>query len=303
MNTRSIILLIVFLFCSSLEGKAQEYEFRFYIGANYYQGDLSPSNGKFSFSPGRLGLATMLGTKLSNVFRLNAKFMIGQIGGADADANLDNRKIRNLSFDSPLYEFGVNVEISLNSFIKKLDKYGIDIYYTTGINLFKFSPKAKLLSAGKYELIDLQPLGTEGQGLPGYDEKYALTQFNIPFGVGFKFQLFDNVELGFEFAPRLTFTDHLDDVSGSYIGYDELIEANRPLTAVLANRTGEYLGTGPVNVDPGTLRGDPTGNDWYFFGSTFLSYNFGKGFVSKKLINVEDLDSTETESEEKQDKG
>ena len=301
MKIRIIILLIVFVFCSTLDVKAQEYEFRFYIGANYYQGDLSPNKGKFSFSPGRLGLATMLGTKLSNVFRLNIKFMIGQIGGADADANLDNRKIRNLSFDSPIYEFGINLELSLNSFIKKLDKYGIDIYYTTGINLFNFSPKTTLLTAGKYELIDLQPLGTEGQGLPGYDEKYALTQFNIPFGVGFKFQLFDNVELGFEFVPRLTFTDYLDDVSGQYVSYDELIEANRPLTAVLANRTGEYLGTGPLNVNSGTLRGDSTGNDWYFFGSTYISYNFGKGYVSKKLINVDNLDSTESEIEESQE--
>lgn len=301
MNIRCIILLILFTICNNFEAKAQEYEFRLYVGANYYQGDLSPHNGRFSFSPGRLGLATMLGTRLSNAFRLNAKFMVGQIGGADSDAALDNRKVRNLSFDSPLYEFGINVEISLNAIVKKLDKYGIDIYYTTGVNLFNFSPKAKLLRGGKYELIDLQPLGTEGQGLPGYDDKYALTQINIPFGVGFKFQLFDNIELGFEFVPRLTFTDHLDDVSGYYVSYDDLIAADRPLTAVLANRSGEYLGTGPVMIETETLRGDPNANDWYFFSSAYLSYNFGKGYVAKKLINLNDLDSTGADTEEEQD--
>lgn len=276
---------------------SQEYEFRFYVGANYYQGDLSPRKGIFSFSPGRMALASMLGTKVSNVFRCNVKLMIGQIGGDDADAQLINRKVRNLSFDSPLYEIGLNTEVNLNHFLKKLDKYGIDIYYTTGINVFRFSPKTKLQGAdGKFELVDLQPLGTEGQGLPGYGDKYKLVQLNIPFGVGFKFQLFDNIDLGFEFVPRWTFTDFLDDVSGDYVRYEELIAANRPLTAQLANRTGEYLGSGPVSVATGTPRGDATNNDWYFFGSVYFSYNFGKGFVAKKLIKVDELDASDSDT-------
>ena len=299
MNTRISILILIFSVCIVKSINAQEYEFRFYVGANYYQGDLSPLNNRSSFSPGRLGLATMIGTNLNNTFRVNLKFMIGQIGGEDADAPSDDRKRRNLSFDSPLYEIGINTEVSFNSLIKKLDKYGIDIYYTTGVNVFKFSPKTSFrLPSGKYELIDLQPLGTEGQGLAGYKDKYSLTQINIPMGIGIKFQLFDNVELGFEFVPRLTFTDYLDDVSDAYVSYNDLIAANRPLAAQLANRTGEYLGTGPVNVPTGSQRGNPNDNDWYFFGSTFISYNFGKGFVAKKLINVNKLDaSDETEND------
>lgn len=298
MNTRTIILSLVFIVFNGINSHAQEYEFRFYVGANYYQGDLSPRSSKWSFSPGRLGLATMFGTKVNNTFRINFKAMVGQIGGGDEDSKLLSRKKRNLSFDSPIYELGINTEISFNSFLKKLDKYGINIYYTTGVNVFRFSPKAKLRSSsGQFELIDLQPLGTEGQGLPGYEEKYSLTQINIPFGIGFKFQLFDNVELGFEFVPRITFSDYLDDVSGTYVSYDELMEANRPLAAVLANRTGEYLGTGPVKVATGTLRGNPDDNDWYFFASTYFAYNFGKGYVAKKFIKMDELDATETENE------
>ena len=189
----------------------------------------------------------------------------------------------------------MNTEISFNHFLKKLDKYGIDIYYTTGINIFKFAPQTTLLSpSGQFELIDLQPLGTEGQGLPGFEDKYSLTQINIPFGIGFKFQLFDNIELGFEFVPRYTFTDYLDDVSRDYVNYDELMAANRPLAARLANRTGEYLGTGPIKVETGTPRGDPEGNDWYFFGAAYVAYNFGKGYVAKKLIKKNPLDTSET---------
>ena len=224
--------------------------------------------------------------------------MTGQIGGDDSDSDLENRRIRNLSFDSPLYELGLNTEISFNSFLKGLDKYGINIYYTTGINIFKFSPKTSYRDAsGKFVLVDLQPLGTEGQGLPGYPERYSLTEFNIPFGLGFKFQLFDNIEIGFEFVPRWTFTDYLDDVSGDYVNINEFIQADRPLTAQLANRTGEYFGSSPADIPTGTMRGNPNDNDWYFFGSTFVSYNFGKGYVSKKFINTNELDATETEEE------
>ena len=295
MKTRTIILIIMLSIGTLAIGISQEHEFRLYMGANYYQGDLSPTNNRFSFSPGRLGLAAMAGTKLSNAFRLNLKLMIGQIGGDDANADIDSRKIRNLSFDSPIYELGLNTEISFNYFLKGLDKYGINIYYTTGVNIFKFSPKATLQSSsGKFELIDLQPLGTEGQGLPGYPDKYSLIQVNIPFGIGFKFQLFDNIEMGFEFVPRSTFTDYLDDVSGTYVSYQELIDNNRPLAAQLANRTGEYLGTEPVMVETGTLRGDPSGNDWYLFTAGYISYNFGKGYVAKKLIQLKEVEEDES---------
>jgi len=287
-----IWLFLIFLYSAKVH--AQEYEVRFYVGANYYQGDLSPNNNRFSFSPGRLGLAAMFGTKLNDLLRANIKLMAGQIGGDDRAANIDSRRLRNLRFDSPIYEAGLNLEVNFNHFLKGLDKYGINIYYTTGINVFNFSPKTSLRqSTGEFELVDLQPLGTEGQGLPGYPDRYALTQINIPFGGGLKFQLFENIEFGFELVPRLTFTDYLDDVSGTYVSFQELIAADRPIAARLANRTGEFLGTGPVNVETGTMRGDPTANDWYFFAGAYLSYNFGKGYVVKKLIILDELDATE----------
>ncbi|MDF1698770.1 MAG: DUF6089 family protein [Saprospiraceae bacterium] len=290
MRTQRIIIIIVLIICGLSATWSQEYEVRFYLGANYYQGDLSPRAAKFSFSPGRLGWAVMAGTKVSEVFKLNLKFMTGQIGGDDSDANNDSRRVRNLSFDSPIYEFGVNTEININHFLPFLNKYGINIYYTTGINYFNFSPKTALLnSSGDFILVDLQPIGTEGQGLTGYKDRYALNQINIPFGFGMKFQLFENIEIGFELVPRMTFTDYLDDVSGVYLDKGIFLDNNRILAAQLSNRTGEYLGTDPIDYPEGTLRGNPEDNDWYFFGAAFISYNFGKGYVPKKLIKSEDV--------------
>lgn len=270
--------MIIYLLASfSLD--AQEYEFRFYLGANYYQGDLAPSTNKFSFSQGQIAWSAMVGTKLNEVFKVNAKFMTGKLLGRDSDSQSLDRKKRNLSFQSPLYEFGINTEININHFLKGLDKYGVKVYYTTGINLFHFSPKTfKRNEFGDVEIIDLQPLGTEGQGLPGFNDRYSLTQINIPFGLGFRFHLFDNIEMGIELVPRITFTDYIDDVSDSYVSYDDLMAANRPIAAMMANRTGEYLGTNVVSVPTGATRGNPDDNDWYFFSGVYLSYNWGAGY-------------------------
>ena len=297
------ITILTFYLLASFSLDAQEYEFRFYLGANYYQGDLAPSNNKFSFSQGQLAWSTLAGVKLNDVFKVNAKFMTGKLLGRDSDSENLGRKKRNLSFQSPLYEFGINTEVNINHFLKGLDKYGVKVYYTTGINLFKFNPKAFTRDEfGEVEIIDLQPLGTEGQGLSGFDDRYKLIQFNIPFGIGFRFHLFDNIEMGIELVPRITFTDYIDDVSGAYVSYDDLMAANRPIAAKVANRIGEYLGTDVVNLPTGTARGNPDDNDWYFFSGVYLSYNWGVGYKPLKF-NTKPLEEDASEPQESEAQG
>ena len=118
---------------------------------------------------------------------------------------------------------------------------------------------------------------TEGQGLYQYPKRknYSLAQINIPFGLNLNFKLNYNVQFGLEIAPRWTFTDYLDDVSTSYINYNELKEIQGELPAILANRTGEFLGSDPVIVPTGTMRGDPEDNDWYLFTGIYIAYIIG----------------------------
>lgn len=278
------ITILTFCLLASFSLDAQEFEFRFYLGANYYQGDLAPSTNSYSFSQGQLAWSTLAGVKLNDIFKVNAKLMTGKLLGRDSDSNLVDKKRRNLSFESPLYELGVNTEININHFIKALNKYGVKLYFTMGINVFRFNPKTfKINEFGDVGIIDLQPLGTEGQGLPGFDDKYSLTQINIPFGFGVRFHLFDNIEMGFELAPRITFTDYIDDVSNTYVSYDELMAANRPIAAMVANRMGEYLGTDAVSLPTGATRGSSENDDWYFFSGIYLSYNWGVGYKPLKF--------------------
>lgn len=304
---KSTILILGFCVSYFFSCSAQEYEIRAYMGANYYQGDLSPRKSKFSFSPGKLSWAAMFGLKISDVFKLNMKYTTGQLVGQDSDSDVDGRTKRNLSFASPLHEISINTEINLNKYLKGLDKYGIRMYYTTGIGLFHFNPKAfKRNQFGNLEIVDLQPLGTEGQGLPGYGDRYSLTQVNIPFGLGLKFHLVENFEIGIEVVPRWTFTDYIDDVSGAYVSFTELVNADRPIAAMMANRTGEYLGTEPIITSQGAMRGDPNNNDWYFFSGIYVAYNFGADykkpvfeFKKDDELESEDAPSEDIKSEEK----
>ena len=272
----------------------QVYEFRSYVGQNFYQGDLAPSTRSLSFGEGKLAWGLSAGLKLNDAFSINTKFVLGQLVGDDADSPVSGRRERNLSFASPLYEIGFNTEFYFNSVFPSLNKYGIKFYYTTGLNVFQFNPTAFLLdNFGEFQTIELQPLGTEGQGLPGFDEPYSLTQINIPFGVGLKFHLFGRFELGIEIAPRWTFTDYIDDVSTEYLPYEVFIENGKPLAAQLSNRSGDFFGTGPVlGSESGIRRGNSENNDWYLFASIYVAYNIGPSYEPLPLGPVKSIDET-----------
>ena len=144
-------------------------------------------------------------------------------------------------------------------------------YVFVGIAGSKFNPKARYL--GNWEA--LQPLGTEGQGMAGFDAPYKRFALAIPFGLGVKYALTDRINLGLELGARPTFTDYLDDVSGDYVTYPDLRDGNGTRAAALGNRTGELTENGePVIVETGLQRGDEAKKDWYFILGVTATYNF-----------------------------
>ncbi|MBK6498397.1 MAG: hypothetical protein IPG00_09620 [Saprospiraceae bacterium] len=107
------------------------------------------------------------------------------------------------------------------------------------------------------------------------------------------------LSFGMEVSPRKAYTDYLDDVSGTYVNYNEMVAAGNPLGAALANRTGEYLNTGPVLLPTGTGRGRPDKQDWYTHFGLYFKYRLGKGkFVP--VFNLPDDSMPKEELEQKQ---
>jgi hypothetical protein len=138
-----------------------------------------------------------------------------------------------------------------------------------GGSVFRFNPEREF--DGNY--IELQPLGTEAQGAPGYDEPYSLTNFALLFGGGLKFIIKERFTIGLEIGGRKTFTDYLDDVSGKQVNFLDVLENNGSLAAQLSN---PKPGLPPEGENSLYTRGGEF-EDWYFMGGLSFSFAFGGG--------------------------
>ena len=174
---------------------------------------------------------------------------------------------RNLSFRSSIQEVALIAELHPVFFRKftygkKLPR--LSPYVLGGIGFFKFNPQAKLND----ELIDLQPLSTEGQGFKEYPDRkpYKLTQLVCPVGIGVKYKVSPLLNVSLECTSRILFTDYLDDVSTFYIDpniYNQYFTGTQLANALLLNdRQKELNPTHNTNI--GYERGNPKNNDSYF---------------------------------------
>ena len=141
--------------------------------------------------------------------------------------------------------------------------YPFTPFIFAGVSLFRFNPQAE---ASNGEWVALQPLGTEGQGTTAFQDrkKYALTQFSIPMGGGFKIAINKTFNIILEYGIRKTFTDYLDDVSSTYTG-GNLIDMS-PLAVEMSDKSLN----GPQAKD--FQRGNTKNNDWYTFTGITLSF-------------------------------
>ena len=251
--------ILLFFLCSPFILFSQGFEVGLMAGVSSYQGDLGPSNlkitpGKFHAAFGAFGRYN-----INDFFAARLSINYGTISGDDAK---EGRK-RNLSFRSDLLEFTVTGEWNILGY----QPYGLakvfSPYIYAGIGFFHFNPRTQY----EGEWVELQPLGTEGQSMPGFEGKYGLVELAIPFGLGVKYAINDKWNVGLEFGWRKTFSDYLDDVSGDYVDNEQLIAGNGELAAALANRSGEP-------IPGGTQRGNDARSDWYMVGGITISYNF-----------------------------
>ncbi len=253
---------------------AQSYEAGLMFGGSAYQGDLSPEAVNLSTGKIHPSLGLFFRYNINKYFSAKANFTYGMISGDDAESKDPGRASRNLSFQSNLLEFGISGEFNLFGYEPQGLQRRYSPYLFGGIAVFHYNPETNYNG----ELIELQPLGTEGQGMDGFSAPYKLTQISIPMGVGMKYAINERLNIGAEIGFRKTFTDYLDDVSGTYVAYNELLQGNGQLAADLSDRRGELINDGsddPVIVETGTqIRGNPGETDWYAIAGFTVSYTF-----------------------------
>jgi Domain of unknown function (DUF6089) len=255
-NVISTCYLLFFTVCMT---QAQSLDFGFFMGLSGYMGDLQTSHlerKEFNLSGGFIGKY-----RINEFVDARVTFTKGELSGKDRGRNEN----RNLSFKSKIKELNLIAEFHPLSFIDG-DRPVFSPYVFGGIAAFHHNPKA----AYNNQWYDLQPLSTEGQS------PYGLYQMAIPGGAGAIVYLTEAISIGFEAGLRKTFTDYLDDVSGTYSDVDALRETN-PVAAALAYRIPEYLEVDPLDLpNPmGGVRGNPKRKDAYFFTGLTLMINIG----------------------------
>ena len=275
--------LFFLVFVCILPASAQFLELGGNLGISNYRGDLSNNSVSMYLRETKGSFGLFASYHFNDLFALRLGAQYAGIAGSDANAPGEEIGSRNLSFRSMLIEGSFVGEFYIPGFQPYNLGKPLSPYIFAGIAGAYFNPRTEF----EGETVSLQALGTEGQGMPGFDARYSRVAFSIPFGLGVKFAVTDLFNVGLELGLRRSFSDYLDDVSGNYVAYEQLLAGNGPLAAALGNRTGEYLGKEPVSVPTGTPRGDQARSDWYYLLGVTLSWNLmDNGLVGSRGRNT-----------------
>lgn len=265
---------ILFLFYSLffLTGtRAQRAELSFLGGFSNYVGDLQQN--VVSLPDAGLAMGLIYKHPLSEKFWLRTGISGSKLSAWDGH-NEEDLRLRNLSFQSQVTDGYVALEYRLFS----EGAATIIPYIFAGAGMFHFNPYVNYGDKG--QKVYLQPLGTEGQGLPEYPERkmYKLNQAIIPLGGGLLWHANEKWTLGVEFRNNFAFTDYLDDVSSNYALEAPLLRDRGQLAVDLAWRRDEIDNSQyPANE---RRRGNPNNNDWYYYLGINIGYKLpGTGRV------------------------
>jgi hypothetical protein len=262
-----ITLLILTFFLSFQNAKSQSLEFGFLGGISIYNGDLSPQDYVKYLEDLRPAGGIFLRGTVHPKLAIRGSFIIGALGADDVGRV---NEARGLNFKSPLIELGVVGEIHPFRNARNMRSRYISPYLFGGVAAFFFNPKTDYQG----ETIELQPLGTEGQGLPNAPDKYSRVQFSIPIGVGLHFQVNDRLSIGAELGARKLFTDYLDDVGSREVNYGILVSNNGTTAGELSIRNPDRRPTEPTNAT--YTRGKDL-LDWYYVGGVTLAFKINTG--------------------------
>lgn len=244
---------------------AQVNELGLTVGPVYYIGDLNP----YRHYPKDTKLAggIVFRHNLTDRYALRLQGLYGTLQAYDSNADDPLRRQRNLHFRAPLFEGAMLLEINYFKY-RTRGKGGMrwTPFVFAGLGYFRASPRAQLDDTW----YELQQLGTEGQGTTGGGKIYAVDNLCLPFGAGLKFNL-GRVDLQLEWGMRRTWTDYIDDVSGTYYNNDLLRFENGPLAAALADRSGLEQSV-PGFSNTGRARGDKNLRDWYVYSGLTITY-------------------------------
>ena len=265
----ALILLIGFRASAQEEAIVQEGEFGFSVGAAQYFGDLNPNP---RFNTPNLAAGAFFKKNFGGYVALRVAASYAFLAYSDR-LNTYNEFMyrRNLSFNTNIWEGAIQGDFNFFKYIPGSNFHRFTPYITFGIGIFDYNPYTYYQG----QKIYLRPLGTEGQGSSAYPDRkpYGSMAVCFPLGVGVKYSLSREVNIGFEVLYRFTTTDYIDDVSKTYApnAQPQTLPNGQPtLWYALEDRSYE---TGePIGIQ-GRQRGYSNQKDSYLTAQFSVSFN------------------------------
>lgn len=240
------------------------------FGSSTYMGDLQEDQLMATTPNAGLSYEYLLNRRWS----LRADGLVYRLSASDANASDPGRYERNLSFFSTNYELSTSLMLYL--FRQPPAAYSQrrpwNMYALLGFGATYYNPKT-VYEGKTYQLREYR---TEGVA-------YGKFSPVIPAGLGLSAKISERFDLALEATYRLTFTDYLDDVSGSYLAAHEY---SSELAAALGDRR---LNQGVEPSSPTLKRGNPALKDGYALYNLRVIYYLNIMYYSgkdkrKKLI-------------------
>lgn len=268
--------VIIFCFAVS-QGFAQSKKFErskdigLLVGSSYYIGEVNPyKHFGTRLNPGG-GISFR--NNWDRRWGIRGSLLYHSIEAWDEDSDDPWIRNRNLHFKNQIVEGSLQFELNFFPYQLGNKSYPMTPYLFAGVSYFNMRPQANY-NGTWYEL---QPLGTEGQGTIYGGDKYKTSLMSVPFGVGFKTNIWAIFGFSLEWGVRKTWTDYFDDISGKYVSPELLEDESGTLAARLSDTSLQREIADPDgNHNGGLQRGDPGRKDYYFFFMGSLNIRIDK---------------------------
>tara|TARA_B100000902_G_scaffold399728_1_gene472122 strand:- start:2721 stop:3545 length:825 start_codon:yes stop_codon:yes gene_type:complete len=254
--SKHIILILFFIFTNI---KGQTNEVGLFLGGSLFHGDIGYKNAEYALLNTRPVLGLSYKRNFNYHFGISLIFHRGQLYANNRETFDPFTIEQNLHFKSKITEIGLITEFNFRPYLSRDANYNFTPFIFTGITKFYFNPQAKYTDGNWY---NLNTLYTEGQDADFYlvRTSYELHGISIPFGFGYKINIYDFLTVNMNFGWRISFTDYIDDTSTNYTNTNNMSEIATMLSDPSEN-----------NFSEGFQRGDPYNNDKYgFIGITLL---------------------------------
>lgn len=258
------VILLLLAICLVHPLKSQYLEVGALAGGATYEGEVAPAEILDYLKTYRPAVGIFARYNFTDNLALRSDLRYATIFGDDAISD----RSRNFNFRTRLAEWTILGEWAPFS-LNLGGGTSVQPFGQAGAGLLYFQPQG----LRNNEYFNLQPLGTEGQGLPGYPQPYDQFTYVLTGGGGLKINFNETWGLSLEGALRYAGSDYLDDISTTAVTYRDVLDGNGSLAAYFSRPNFDLDADNP---DAAYVRGGPA-TDFIFMAVATFYVRLGTG--------------------------